>query len=56
MTAVSPSFLVFANEITEQYVDPISVAVVASVFRSYRRIVVEGGRNEKMLHEHSTWR
>ena len=30
--AVSPSLFVFANEITEQYMDPISAVAVAKVF------------------------
>ena len=53
ITVVSPSFFVFANEITEQYMDAISAVAVARVFRSYRRIVVDGGRNEKMLRKYS---
>jgi len=48
MTAVSPSLFVFAKDIMEQYADPIFVVTVAMVFRSYRRIVVDGGKNEKM--------
>ena len=33
MTVVSPSRLVFANEMTEQYTDPISAVAVANVLR-----------------------
>jgi hypothetical protein len=56
ITAVSPSLFVFANEITEQYMDPISAVAVDKVIRWYRRIVVEGGRNEKMLRKDLTQR
>ena len=56
MTALSPSLFVFAYEIIEQYIDPISAVVVAKVLRSYRRIVVDGGRYETILHNHSARR
>lgn len=48
-SGISCSLRVVANEMTEQYIAPSSEDVVANIVLWYCRIVVAGGRKEKIL-------
>ena len=55
ISCTSDSWWVLAYETTAQYIEPSSPHVVESKRLWYRRMVVEGGRNDTMLSNPSWW-